>query len=224
MSQIEINGEKKEYVLTRRKGMKSIRFRLDENGVILVSAPYQVSVSFIEKVLIEHGDELIAGRKRVDEAHKRWEQFVAERLKDVPDWTIKQYGEDIVAGKPYEAGSIFNGMPIVSTQIEFQNLFWNAYGIFRRDYQIKINDISVRKMKSRWGSCRPKVGRLTFNLLLLYVPRECAEYVIYHELCHYLELNHSKRFWAHVAEYVPDYKAIEKKLNEYGKILIDHVK
>ena len=67
MSQIEINGEKKEYVLTRRKGMKSIRFRLDENGVILVSAPYQVSVSFIEKVLIEHGDELIAGRKRVDE-------------------------------------------------------------------------------------------------------------------------------------------------------------
>ena len=63
---------------------------------------------------------------------------------------------------------------------------------------------------------------MTFNVLLLYVPEECARYVIYHELCHYLELNHSARFWAYVAEYVPDYKRIEKEMNEYGKILIDH--
>ncbi len=221
---ILINGEKIEYKLTRRKGMRSIRLRLDESGVVLASAPYQVAESFIEETIKEHWADLSAGRSRQGEARKRWEKFVASRLEAVPDWTVKHYGDDIVAGRPYEAGSIFNGMPLVSSRIEFQNLFWNAYEIFSRDHQIKINDISMRKMKSRWGSCRPGTGKLTFNLLLLYVPKECARYVIFHELCHYLELNHSKRFWAHVAEYVPSYKEIEKKLNEYGKILIDRVK
>jgi predicted metal-dependent hydrolase len=222
MSQIEINGEKKEYVLTRRKGMKSIRFRLDENGVILVSAPYRVSVSFIENVMKEHGAELIAGRQHIDEAHKRWEQFVREKLKDVPDWQIKDIYGDIVAGDPFEKDSIFNGMSLVSTRIEFQNMFFNALKIFREEHAAPVTSLTFQHMVSRWGSCRPKTGRMTFNLLLLYVPKDCAEYVIYHELCHFLVPNHSKQFWAYVAGYVPDYKRIEKELNDYGKILIEH--
>lgn len=219
---IEINGEKNEYMITRRKGMKSIRLRIGDDGVIMVSAPYGVSTAYIEKLIRENNSGLQKGKKRTDEAHQRWEKFVSERLNDVPDWTVKHYGDDIVSGKPYEPGSIYNGLPLVTTRIAFQNMFWKAYKVFSDDHPVYVTGVTLRKMKTRWGSCRPGAGRMTFNILLLYVPEECARYVIYHELCHYLELNHSSRFWAQVAEYVPDYRKIEKKMNEYGRILIDH--
>ena len=219
---IEINGKNIEYTLTRRKGMKSIRIRLGEDGALCVSAPYGVSKAYIDDLIRKNIGSLEQGKKQTDEAHKRWEKFVQDKLREVPDWTVKRYGDDIVAGRPYEKGSVFNGLPLVTTQLEFQNMFWKAYKIFNADHPIFVTGVTLRKMKSRWGSCRPKAGRMTFNLLLLYVPEECARYVIYHEFCHYLELNHSRHFWAHVAEYVPDYRRIEKEMNEYGRILIDH--
>lgn len=219
---IEINGAKTEYKIIRRKGMKSIRIRLGEDGILRVSAPYGVTTAFIEKLIRENNDDIQQGKKKTDEAHQKWERFVQDKMSEVPDWTIKHFGDDIVSGRLYEPGSIFNGLPLVSTQIEFQNMFWKAYKAFNADHPIFVTGVTLRKMKSRWGSCRPSTGRMTFNLLLLYVPEECARYVIYHELCHYLELNHSKRFWAHVAEYVPDYRRIEKEMNEFGRILIDH--
>ncbi|MCI7468508.1 MAG: M48 family metallopeptidase [Lachnospiraceae bacterium] len=219
---IEIDDQKIDYSLIRRRGMKSIRMKINEDGMLVVSAPYGVSKAYIEELIRKNAATLSQGKKQSDEAHKRWEDFVHEKMKDVPDWTIKQYGDDIVAGKPFEAGSIYNGLPIVTTQIAFQNMFWDAYKKFNKDHPIFVTGVTIRKMKSRWGSCRPTAGKMTFNVLLLYVPEECARYVIYHELCHYLELNHSARFWAHVAEYVPDYKRIEKEMNKYGRILIDH--
>ena len=220
--QININGKMSGYSLICRRGMKSIRMKIDADGLLVVSAPYGVSKAYIEELIRKNEGKLLQGKKQSDEAHQRWENFVHEKMKDLPDWTIKQYGEDIVAGKPFEEGSIFNGLPIVTTQIAFQNMFWDAYKRFNAAHPIFVTGVTIRKMKSRWGSCRPHTGKMTFNVLLLYVPEECARYVIYHELCHYLELNHSARFWAYVAEYVPDYKRIEKEMNEYGKILIDH--
>ena len=218
---IEINGEKKNYTVTRRRGMKSVRIRLGDDGVFRVSAPYGVSADHIRDLIRKSSDKLYSYKKGDDQSRKRWEDFVREKIKNVPDWQVRRLGDDIVAGKPYEKGSIYNGISICTTQIEFQNLFWRSYRRFRADHAAPVTNVCFQHMVSRWGSCRPKTGRLTFNLLLLYVPGECAEYVIYHELCHFLEANHSKRFWEQVAVYVPDYKKIEKELNDYGKILIE---
>lgn len=210
------------YTLIRRRGMKSIRMKIDDDGKLIVSAPYGVPKAYIEDLIRKNANDLYQEKKSSDDAGKRWESFVKEKIKDVPDWTVKHYGDDIVAGTPFEKGSIFNGLPIVMTQIDFQNMFWDVYRKFDADHTVFVTGVTLRKMTSRWGSCRPKTGKMTFNLLLLYVPEECARYVIYHEFCHFLELNHSARFWAYVAEYVPDYKRIEKEMNEYGRILIDH--
>ena len=50
--------------------------------------------------------------------------------------------------------------------------------------------IAYRNMKSRWGSCQPETGRICFNIRLALYPPECLEYVVVHELCHFLEPNH----------------------------------
>lgn len=79
--------------------------------------------------------------------------------------------------------------------------------------------ITIRRQKTRWGSCSVK-GNLNFNCLLMLCPEEVREYVVIHELCHRLEMNHSPRFWEEVAKRCPDYVRQRKWLKENGGSLI----
>jgi len=74
--------------------------------------------------------------------------------------------------------------------------------------------ISIRMMKTRWGSCSGK-GKVTLNLKLIQAPRGLIDYVLLHELCHLKEFNHSPRFWALMTEILPDWKQRRKLLNGY---------
>lgn len=84
---------------------------------------------------------------------------------------------------------------------------------------VSYGRITVRAQRSRWGSCSAK-GNLNFNCLLMLAPPEVQDYVVVHELCHRLELNHSQRFWAWVERIVPDYKLHRKWLKDNGSSLI----
>ena len=75
--------------------------------------------------------------------------------------------------------------------------------------------ISIRKQKTRWGSCS-REGNLNFNCLLMMAPPEVLDYVVIHELSHRLEMNHSARFWAQVEKAMPDYRVPRKWLKEHG--------
>ncbi len=75
--------------------------------------------------------------------------------------------------------------------------------------------ISIRRQKTRWGSCS-REGNLNFNCLLMMAPPEVLDYVVVHELSHRLEMNHSARFWAQVEKTMPDYRGPRKWLKEHG--------
>ena len=79
--------------------------------------------------------------------------------------------------------------------------------------------ISVRSQHSKWGSCSA-AGNLNFNCLLLLAPPEVLDYVVVHELCHRLEMNHSPRFWAEVERVLPDYRAARQWLRQNGAALM----
>ena len=72
--------------------------------------------------------------------------------------------------------------------------------------------IRVRKMKTRWGVCNRKNNNITLNLELINYNIECLDYVIVHELCHFIQPNHSKDFWHLVEKYYPNYKKARKAL------------
>lgn len=82
--------------------------------------------------------------------------------------------------------------------------------------------ISIRAQRTRWGSCSAK-GNLNFNCLLVLLPENVMRYVVVHELCHRLELNHSKRFWAEVARYQPAFLSDRKQLKTEGSQLIERL-
>ena len=79
--------------------------------------------------------------------------------------------------------------------------------------------ITIRNQRSRWGSCSGK-GNLNFNCLLMLTPDHVIDYVVVHELCHRLEMNHSPAFWAQVERVLPDYRTSREWLKEHEKELI----
>lgn len=75
--------------------------------------------------------------------------------------------------------------------------------------------LSLRDMKTRWGSCTPKTRAIRLNIQLATRPKEQIDYVIVHELAHLQEANHSAAFWAIVEQYIPHCKEVRHQL-KYG--------
>jgi predicted metal-dependent hydrolase len=84
-----------------------------------------------------------------------------------------------------------------------------------RQLGLRPRRLTIRDPKTRWGSCSPE-GSLSFSWRLLLAPREILDYVVVHELCHLRELNHSRRFWALVADARPGYEAQRRWLDRHG--------
>lgn len=84
---------------------------------------------------------------------------------------------------------------------------------------VEVKRVGIRTQRTRWGSCSSE-GNLSLNALLMLAPEAVRDYVIVHELCHRKEMNHSRRFWAEVAQILPNYKLQEAWLKENGHALL----
>lgn len=80
-----------------------------------------------------------------------------------------------------------------------------------RELGIACERVCIRRQKTRWGSCS-RDGTISLNAKLLFLSPETVHYVMTHELCHRLELNHSPRFWRLVERHCPDYRRIHADL------------
>ena len=87
----------------------------------------------------------------------------------------------------------------------------NVYPYFE-EKGIKYPEIKFRKMISQWGNCRKEKGILTFNKNLIYAPFECIRYVVLHEFTHFLEPNHSDKFYKELEKVCSNYKELRKRL------------
>ena len=76
----------------------------------------------------------------------------------------------------------------------------------------------MRNQRSRWGSCSPG-GTISLNWRLIQAPDAVRDYIIYHELAHLWEMNHSDRFWARVEEVCPWWRDAEKWLKRNGSLV-----
>ena len=87
-----------------------------------------------------------------------------------------------------------------------------------RETGLKFSKIKPTNSKRIWGSfSSEKVVKLNWTLVVL--PMRLVEYVIFHELCHGLQMNHSPKFWASVEKVCPDYKVRKKELQKYSGLL-----
>lgn len=83
---------------------------------------------------------------------------------------------------------------------------------------VDVKQVTVRNQRSRWGSCSAG-GTISLNWRLVQTPDSVRDYIIYHELMHLREMNHSERFWQRVAAVCPDWRAAELWLKRNGGLV-----
>ena len=88
------------------------------------------------------------------------------------------------------------------------------YNYNRYEEKIPYPKLKIRTMKTRWGVCNIRDNSVTLNTRLIEYDIEKLDYVIIHELSHFIHFNHSKAFWNQVEKYTPGYKKIRKELKD----------
>ena len=168
-----------------RSNRKTIAIQIDGRGVV-VRAPYYMSDKEIDEII---------EKKR--------------------DW-IEKHRADFLE----KENSAVDFAPF--SQEELRELAEKACKVIPqkvRCYAAKIGvdygRVTIRKQRTRWGSCSSK-GNLNFNCLLMLLPDEVIDSVVVHELCHRKHMNHSAKFYAEVEKHFPEYKRCSKWLKENG--------
>ncbi|MDD3048535.1 MAG: M48 family metallopeptidase [Bacilli bacterium] len=194
-----------------KKSIKHTYLRVKEDLIIYVTTSKWTSINDIKKLI---NDEIPNLRKMINKQQRRL------------DNTPKILGNDIDVviisnlKKPeYENGKLYikdksklDSYYKTLAESIFKNRLDVIYSYFKENIPMPI--LKVRKMKSRWGVCNRKDNSITLNLELLKKEIKYLDYVIIHELSHFVHFNHSSLFWSLVSKYKPDYKLIRKELRE----------
>lgn len=237
---LTLNGDTINYVLERRK-RKSISVRIKDDGSILVSAPKWITIKYIEEFLISRFDWIVnksrESKKRSIEAmkdysdgaviHSMGEDYLLKIViaKDAKRYTLKKSDDYlIVTGPDYSQDTVkeliarWNKKRLrayIIQRVEYYKPYIASFGLSKGIVPTDITKISIKNVKSRWGSCSNK-GSLNFSSKLALAPLSLTDYVIVHEMCHLLYMNHSKDFWEAVTYIIPDQNTRRKQLRENG--------
>ena len=84
---------------------------------------------------------------------------------------------------------------------------------YQSSFKVKPRSIRIMDSISRWGTCDSKL-QLNFNWKLAMAPLEVIDYIVVHEMCHMVHLNHDRSFWRLVGKMLPDYKERESWLTQ----------
>ena len=209
---INYNGKNYEIKIIK-KNIKNTYIRVKEDMIIYVTTNYFTPVSYIKKLI---GENTINIYKMIDRQAKKLEKKESYYL----------------LGKKYDIilCNIFNKVVIDDNKIYTKNEKMldrftreKAKEIFTERLikcHEKMNKITpmprliVKKMKQKWGYCNKRDELITLNLELIKYDVDEIDYVIIHELCHFIHFNHSKQFWECVSKYKPNYKTNRKILRE----------
>lgn len=83
-----------------------------------------------------------------------------------------------------------------------------------------VPSFRLLNMRTQWGSCSPS-GELVLNPQLVKAPRVCVDYVIYHELCHLREHNHSPEYYRLLESVMPDWASHKQLLDSVAEVLLN---
>lgn len=213
-----------EYTLTRKQ-VRNINLRISPDCSVAVSANIWQAVSDIDAFVQSKGTYIL-------DAQRKFRELAQRRPKPHLYATGEQFPVmghtltlNVVKGSPCGVTSDGTTLTLTVTDVQdagkkkrlierymtgmcaelFSEISRDTYPLFAQ-YHIPEPSIRIRSMKSRWGTCLTGKAVITLNSQLIEVPRECTEYVILHEYCHFIHPNHSKRFYALVARFMPDWK------------------
>lgn len=189
--------------------MKEKTYRIAVDDIIITVTKKRIKNMYL-RIRKEDGTVLISAPYRMDDLRIR--RFAEERL----PW-IREYQEKYKRKKQQtEAALKLDDIEIRRRKVLLKAAVEKLIQKYEPLMQVHVSGVTIRQMKTRWGSCNVSTHHININLALYEKGPECLEYVVVHEMCHILEASHNKVFWGYVSMYFPDWKNVRAKLNAQG--------
>lgn len=227
---IELDGEKISYTVITSKRARNPFIKIDaEIGLALVK-PYGMKLNNVSEIMECKASWILKKLKKYNLVNNDEKRYLKDG--DSFDLLGTSYKINIVSrsnSRPSvirKEGGIYiflskNSKDSPSDLLKkwckkaAREIISNQVQIHAATMDVKYNRISIRDQKTRWGSCSSRKN-LSFNWRIIMAPVEIVDYLIFHELCHLIELNHSKKFWAQMSYFCPDFKERKKWLRIEG--------
>ena len=179
-----------------KKRVKNINFRL-KPYLLMVSVPVSISLVHVAQAVAQRISWAIANHAQVLEQYKRKQHALTESStanSPLLLWGIAQ------------TFTLSSDEAIAYYRQQLSDVIPSLFDKWQPIVGARANEIRLKKMHTRWGSCNTRARRIWLSVYLPAYPIECTEYVIVHELCHLHHANHSRAFWQTVATAMPDYQ------------------
>lgn len=219
------------YKLIRQR-RKSVTIRIEDDLSVIVKAPYSVSQKEIDQIVAKHEGWIMRTieEKKALTLQKDWLVtgeilYLGHKLKiEINEVSNEKIDVNLTPNSLIITTPNKKDHFLIKKQVEAYikkqalNLFTALTEKYCSHLGCKYHTLTIRKQKTRWGSCSSK-GALSYNIKLMSAPIEAIEYVVLHEVMHLIHFDHSPQFWQDIAKVMPDYKIWQQYLKEQANIL-----
>ena len=228
----KIKYENKTIAYTVNKARVKNFYITIENGEVIIKAPWYVTSSQIQEVVESKRQWIIQKLQEYQSSPRKTKDYAdGEKFQILGEsYFLNIYYKDINnAILNVENGKIVIILPLRyadndNTEQIKKMIDKMYYMVAEKEVELAMEktrkmvglapeEYRIKKTKSVWGTCST-TKKITINQNLMMYSRKAVEYVVLHEVCHLKYMNHSKKFWAMVEKYMPDYKEAEKELKQ----------
>ena len=207
------NNKKYDIVIEKKRTTKNTYLRVKDDMKIHITTNILTSNRFIEKFINDNYESVI---RMIDRQDKKKEANTGFRYLGKKYDIVYTDTKKIILGE----NKVF-----LNKNIDIDKWYKKqAKEIFKEEldrlydeycYEIPYPNLRIRKMTSRWGVCNTKSKTITLNLELIKRDLKYLDYVIVHELSHFIEANHSSKFWQLVEDNYKDYKKVRREMKNF---------
>ncbi len=218
--------------ITKKRGVRRLTLSVRPFRPVNVTIPYSISYSSAISFVNEKKDWIIKTQAKISKTEDKRTKFTVQtkfktkerELIFIPSEKaqIRITKSHIKVAYTSEKEILTDEMQdfirkgiIEALRIEAKQYLPQKTEYLANKFGFKYTKVSVRNAKTRWGSCSGK-NNISLNIHLMRLPEYLADYVILHELCHTVEKNHGKNFWALLDKVSGNAKGLDKELKQYN--------
>lgn len=218
------DGREIRYLL-ERKPVRNLNLRIHRDCRVYVSADPEIPAEIVDAFVMSKGEYIHAAQKQFRDT----ERYAPQPRQYVSGETFYLLGRGVrLKVEKGERETIFSDGIYLRLSVRdpddftekekmvtgyvnelcrsvFGEVISEVYPVFQK-YGVAMPALRIRDMETRWGSCLSKKGIITLNKRLIEAPRNCIEYVVTHEFCHFIYANHSKPFYDFLTMLMPDWR------------------
>lgn len=193
---------------------KKLSIHIDPSGLVTVKAPNHTGDDVVMDAVRQYGSRILKQLQAIESAR------TAPKVRE-----YEEEGKFLHLGQYYSLHELIetNGRTEEELQRDLKKFYFTSckkvigerVKIYQAQLKVTPRSFVIEESRTKWGSCS-STKHLTFNYRLAMAPIDVIDYVVIHELCHLLHMNHDRSFWRRVGSVMKDYKAKEAFLAKYG--------